>query len=92
MLTLGVGCTRRNAGHYKPYPKQETKGYSLFSTEPLSRKSLESFGNNAPRGMIAQRQNPAYRFPQFFFHKKAVYENDYYILSILAFSYLPSFF
>jgi hypothetical protein len=33
MLTLGVSRTRRDAGRYKPYPKQDVAGYPLFSTE-----------------------------------------------------------
>jgi len=46
----------------------EARGLFLISTLRAlgeNARSLEGFGDKAPRRMVAQRQNPAYRFPYF---------------------------
>ncbi len=62
MRTLGVRHTCPEARCYKPYPKQE---YQVCSPQLLGARPLESFGDKAPRGMIAHDKIRLIAFPNF---------------------------
>jgi len=62
MRALGVRHTYRKVRCYKPYPKQECQ---VCSPQMLGARSLESFGDKAPRGMIAHDKIRLIAFPSF---------------------------
>jgi hypothetical protein len=62
MRALGVRHTCREVRCYKPYPKQE---YQVCSPQLLGARPLESFGDKAPRGMIAHDKIRLIAFPNF---------------------------
>jgi len=63
MRALGVRHTCRKARCYKPYLKQE---YQVCSPQLLGARSLEGFGDKAPRGMVAHDRIRLIAFPNFF--------------------------
>lgn len=90
MPALGAGRTCRNAGRYKPYPKQGAWSISC-SPQRSTQRSLEDFGDKVPRGMIAHDRIRLIAFPIFLIQEDLMKNKIILSTFLLLFAVFPAF-